>query len=631
MCGIVAYAGKEQAVNFLIESLRVLEYRGYDSSGVAIFTKNNNIQVKKASGKLIKLIEILNSSEKTELEGSVGIGHTRWATHGAPSDINSHPQTSESGDIILVHNGIINNYLEIKNFLIEAYNTKFVSDTDTEVIANLLSVNQKKYPDMKQAIRETIKKLEGNFALCILSEKYKNQIFLTCKEAPLIVGKAKNNSWFCASDSSALLSHTGEIYRLKDFQIAQISQTNKTNSEYNFQLFDENLNIIKSPEFLKISQNSQVLDKAGFKHYLLKEIHEQPVILRKLFSEYFDENLNIKFPDLNLSLLENINKILILGCGTAYYAGMVGKFLLETIAGIPTEIEFSSEILVKPNLLVDKNTLVIAISQSGETADTLMAVKKTLSKQAKLISINNRPDSTLACLCKNSSIFTYAGTEVSVAATKSFTAQLFCLYILAMYLNKNLTPEELLTLKKELHYQPQVLEQILSRKEKYREAILPYSKKIAFIFLGRGINYPIALEGALKLKEITYLQATGYAAGEMKHGPIATLDEHVPTISILLNGKTNNKTFQNVIEAQTRGSPAIAILHDEDLEFSKKMQAVLFVPKNYQSLNISDSLKELINPFACVLPLQLVAYYIAEYLGKDVDQPRNLAKSVTVE
>jgi glutamine---fructose-6-phosphate transaminase (isomerizing) len=623
MCGIVGYIGAEPALDFLLNSLRVLEYRGYDSSGVAVYDAEEGLQVLKVKGKLINLINLTSSNSP---KGQVGIGHTRWATQGVPSDINAHPHANGDSNVAIVHNGIISNYLELKEELIAKHNVSFSSDTDSEVVAHLVGVYLEEGLSLKDAMLQVIKKVKGSYALAVVSRTEPDKILLTCHEAPLVVGIGSKQDLYCASDSAALLQFTDQILRLKDSQVAELCKNGI------FKLYDAKGQQIKNPLVQTLSMDAQMMDKGGYKHYLLKEIHEQPAIIRKLIEAHFEPNLQVKFAGVNQKVLQGIERIIILGCGTAYYAGMIGKNILESLAQIPTELEFSSELMAKPVLANDK-TLVIAISQSGETADTLLAVKAALKKGARLLAVTNRPESTLANLAEGSTILTQAGIEVSVAATKSFTAQMLCLYLLGIYLAElrgTLPKEELEWIKSELRYIPQIMEQTLSRNESYKQKILPYANKGAFIFLGRGLNYPIALEGALKLKEITYIQATGYASGEMKHGPIATIDENVPTFSILPPGLTYHKSLHNAIEAKTRGAPSLGIVVDGDNEASKELDVCFYIPVLPFSAEY-EHLQDLFTPFISVLPLQLTAYYLAEYLGKDVDQPRNLAKSVTVE
>ncbi len=623
MCGIVGYIGQETALDYLLNSLRVLEYRGYDSSGIAVYSPKAGIQILKAKGKLSNLIDL---TEKQKIAGQVGIGHTRWATQGAPSDINAHPHSNAQSEIVIVHNGIINNYLALKEELINQYKIKFTSETDSEIFAHLIGVFTEQGLGLKEALQATIQKIKGTYALAVLSKKEPNKILLTCHEAPLVIGLGKNQDLFCASDSSALMQYTDQIIRLKDAQIAELGENGK------WVIYDEK-GIVINPEIQTLTLDPLLMDKGGYKHFLLKEIHEQPAILRKLLGVHLSDDLQIQFPKLDPKVLKGINRILILGCGTAYYAGMIGKIVLESLAQIPTELEFASELLARPSVLADEKTLVIAISQSGETADTLLAVKTALKKGARLLAITNRPESSLANLASGACILTQAGIEVSVAATKSFTAQILCLYFLAISLsetNKGLPEKQIEWIKQEMRYLPQIMEQTLSRAENYKKKILPYATKKAFIFLGRGLNYPIALEGALKLKEITYIQSAGYAAGEMKHGPIATIDEGVPTFSIITPGPLYHKTLHNAIEAKTRGAPSLGIVVDEDKEASQELDALFYIPTLPFSAEY-EHLQDLFTPFISVIPLQLSAYYLAEYLGKDVDQPRNLAKSVTVE
>ncbi len=623
MCGIVGYIGQDNALDYLINSLRVLEYRGYDSSGVAIYSPDGHIKIIKAKGKLNNLIEL---TARNPQKGKIGIGHTRWATQGIPSDINAHPHASSDSEVAIVHNGIINNFHELKEELIKNFKITFASDTDSEVIAHLLGLELKAGFSLKNSMLNIINKIKGSYALAAISKNDPNTIILTCHDAPIVIGIGKEKDLFCASDSAALLQYTDQIIRLKDRQVAEL----KLNGEY--LVFDGKTQKQITPQIQVLNADPVSLDKAGYKHFLLKEINEQPAIIRKLLAHHVKDNLKIEFAELKPELLKDINRILICGCGTAFYAGMIGKLALETLAKIPVEIEFASELLAR-EILVDEKTLIIAISQSGETADTLLAVKTALKKGAKLLAITNRSDSTLSALAEGGNILIQAGIEVSVAATKSFTAQMLCLYLLAINLaeiHNSLPSEKLNWLKNELRYLPQIMEQTLARSETYREKILPYAQQKAFVFLGRNFNYPIALEGALKFKELTYIQTTGYAAGEMKHGPIATIDETTPTLSILLPGSTYHKTLHNCIEAKTRGAPSLGVIDDLDKSARQELDTVFEVP----ALPFSEEYKEFqdfFSPFISVLPLQLIAYYLAEHLGKDVDQPRNLAKSVTVE
>jgi glucosamine--fructose-6-phosphate aminotransferase (isomerizing) len=624
MCGIVGYIGKNDALGYLLNSLKVLEYRGYDSSGVAIYApKEKKIKIVKSKGKLNNLIKL---TDDTPLHGTLGIGHTRWATQGIPSDINAHPHVNGNSSVAIVHNGIISNYLEIKEDLIKNHRVEFTSDTDSEVIAHLVGAALDEGATLREAMMQLIKRLKGSYAISVIYKNEPDKIMLACNEAPIVIGIGKQGELFCASDSAALLQYTDKIVRLKDSQIAELS------SDGEFYIIDSKTGAIVTPIVQTLTCDPVLMEKGGFKHFLLKEINEQPAIIRKLINHHLSAELDINFKLFSKEQLLKFERIMILGCGTAFYAGMTGKILLETLAKIPCDIEFSSEAISRP-ILADEKTLVIAISQSGETADTLLAVKSALAQGAKLLAVTNRPESSLAALAEGMNIFTQAGIEVSVAATKSFTAQIVCLYLFAFYLAEikgTVSKDKLKWMKQEIRYVPTMMEQVIARSASYREKILPYANKKAFIFLGRGLNYPIALEGALKLKELTYIQSTGYASGEMKHGPIATIDQEVPTLSIISPGALYHKTLHNAIETKTRGAPSIAIVTDSDKETEKELDVLFRVPDMPFSDEYPES-TDLFSPFVSVIPLQLIAYYLAEYLGKDVDQPRNLAKSVTVE
>jgi len=618
MCGIVGYVGKKDIIPVLLEGLHSLEYRGYDSSGIAIY-EHNNINVVKAVGKLSNLEEVLNKN-KTSSNGKngslhCGIGHTRWATHGEPSDVNAHPHFDRDEKIAVVHNGIIRNYQEVKEKLFKS-GIKFLSETDTEVIVQLIANNLKKSKSILEAICKSINELEGSYALAILFKDEPNKIYAVRKESPLVVGIGEKENYL-ASDSPTLCRFVDKIVRLGDDEIAEI--TNDKVIFYDFvgkKINKATQEVVKSKDFL---------DKKGFKHYLAKEIHEQAEVVSNLLNGLLpSSNSPIKLDYLNLdkSFLKNIDRILILACGTAYHSGLVGKYIVEYFASIPVEVQLASEFLNMKPLLTSKS-LVIGISQSGETADTIAAVKKALSTGAKLIGITNRTDSALADLAKKHLIISKAGLEVSVAATKTFIAQITVLYLLAIYIAEliNNNSEFYVNLKKELRLIPRLIDQALTRAEYYQEQVIKYAEKPDFVFIGRGINYPIALEAALKLKELSYIHASGYASGEMKHGPIAVLAPSVPVVSIVVPGEAYERVFQNSLEAKSRSAPMIAVAVDGDKKVESTFNTVLHIPH----------VSEILSPFLTVIPTQFLAYYIAEHLGCDVDQPRNLAKSVTVE
>lgn len=632
MCGIVGYIGNKEVIPILLDGLHSLEYRGYDSSGIAIYD-GSYLNVIKSAGKLSKLEEVLKCRGKVTLSlqngkngknGHVncGIGHTRWATHGEASDTNAHPHFDTDEKIAVVHNGIIRNYEEIKEKLIKS-GTKFTSKTDTEVIVQLIANNLNNVGTpftgarAINAICKSVNELVGSYALAILFKDEPHKIYAVRKESPLVIGLGEKENYI-ASDSPTLSQFVDRVVKLHDSEIAEITKEK-------VEFYDFSGNKIKK-EAQVITQTKDFLDKRGFKHYLAKEINEQADVVSNLLSEYLSVEAGLKpaFTKIDPDFLKNIDRILILACGTAYHAGLVGKHVLENLTSIPVEVQFASEFVgagLKPTLT--KKSLVIGISQSGETADTIASIKKAVLSGAKLIGITNRPDSALADLAGEYLIISKAGIEISVAATKTFIAQLTILYLLAIYIaeRRDVPMERLCDLKQEMRSIPQLIDQTLTRAEYYQEQVIRYSDKPDFVFIGRGINYPIALEAALKLKELSYIHASGYAAGEMKHGPIAVLDKNVPVVSIIVPGETHDRVLQNSIEAKARHAPMIAVACDGDKKVENVFDTVLHIPQ----------VSEILSPFLTVIPMQFLAYYIAEHLGRDVDQPRNLAKSVTVE
>ena len=625
MCGIIGYVGDKEIVPLLLKGLQCLEYRGYDSAGIAIH-EGHNLNVIKTIGKISKLEEVLKSKGSVSPSlpngknghGNCGIGHTRWATHGEPSDINAHPHFDTEEKTAVVHNGIIRNYQEVKERL-TSLGVKFVTQTDTEVIVQLISQNLKKTSVM-DAISKSVKELEGSYAIAILFKDEPDKIYAVRKEATLVIGIG-NGENFLASDTPTLSQFVDKVIRLNDNEITVVTK----NGVELYSLTGEKIK--KEPQ--TVTKTKDILDKKGFKHYLAKEINEQAEVISNLLKDFLPNSEKpVQFNHLKLdpSFLKTIDRILILACGTAYHAGLTSKYILENLTSIPTEVQFASEFSsrdwVTQSLLLTKKSLVIGISQSGETADTLAAVKKAISTGATLIGITNRADSALADLAKEHLILSKAGVEISVAATKTFTAQMIVLYLLAVYISEvRASNPELKKLKQELRELPQLVDQTLIRAEYYQEQIIKYADKPDFVFIGRGINYPIALEAALKLKELSYIHASGYASGEMKHGPIAVLDPKVPVVSIVVPGETYDRVIQNSLEAKSRSAPMIGVAVDGDKKAESIFDTVLHIPQ----------ISEIISPFLTVIPLQFLAYYIAEHLGRDVDQPRNLAKSVTVE
>jgi glucosamine--fructose-6-phosphate aminotransferase (isomerizing) len=610
MCGIIGYVGEKQAVSILINGLKKLEYRGYDSSGVGVINlKDQKISVRKIHGKIRNLEELVRLSPLPS--GCVGISHTRWATHGAPNKVNSHPHGDCGGKILVVHNGIIENYAELKTHLIKKGH-KFLSDTDTEIIAHLIEEYYQK--DLMSAVFKAIKDLRGAFAIGVVSSYEPNTLVAARVGSPLILGIGKDEN-FIASDVPAILEYTRRVIYLKDGQLAVLKK-----EKVNIFTFDG------KPVTPKIDQVNFKIDdvqKQGFAHFMLKEIHEQPNVLKQMIHLRLKGN-RVNLEGLNLSDKEfkAINKIVIVACGTAYHAGLVGKYLIESLSRIPVSIDVSSEFRYR-NPIVDKKTLVVAISQSGETADTLAAVREAKSKGAKIISVCNVVGSSLARE-SDGILYTHAGPEIGVASTKAYTAQLGMLYLFAIKLgmiHKNYPQKELEKLIKDFKEIPALYEKILKTKNDVARIARENSHFGCFLFLGRNINFPSALEGALKLKEISYIPAEGYPAGEMKHGPIALIDEYRAVVCIAPESETYEKMISNIQEIRSRKGKIITIATAGDKVIGHHSEHTIFVPHT----------NTLLTPLLVVLPLQLLAYYIAAARGCDVDQPRNLAKSVTVE
>ncbi len=611
MCGIVGYIGEKPAIDVLLNGLSHLEYRGYDSAGVALY-ENSDIEIYKASGKLINLKELVKDKEicKTSKKG---IGHIRWATHGLPTTVNAHPHTCNCKSLAIVHNGIIENFQELKEELLKL-GCNFVSETDTEVVAHLIAHKYTKCKDLLEAVRLSTLEIKGAYALCVMHKNAEDEIIVAKRNAPLLIGIGEGEN-FIASDIPAIIDYTKKAIYLNDNQVARV--TKDTVEIYNSDKSQGN-NKVENLPFEPIS-----LSKMGYKHYMLKEIHEQGDVVRNILSgRLISAEEDVKLDNITIDL-KNISRIQIIACGTSYHAGLVGKYVIEDLTGIPTDVEASSEYIYR-NKTANKNTLVIGISQSGETADTITAIKQVKEKGAKVLIITNRPDSTMARL--GDSLFSIdAGIEVSVAATKSYMAQLLALYLFAIYLAQNNPRVDMKAKLKEIKHDilqlPSKIEIILNNKDEIIEISKKYSGFKDFIFIARGINYPTALEGALKLKEISYINATGYPAGELKHGPIAMLDDSMPVLAILNDGIVYDKVLSNCQEARARQARLIGVASGMDDKNKEIFNDLIIIPK------ISD----FVSPALHAVVLQLLAYYIAGYLGKDVDQPRNLAKSVTVE
>lgn len=615
MCGIVGYIGYRDVVDVIFRGLTNLEYRGYDSAGIAL-RDEGKIKIFKSLGKLGNLKEELINHKSNLVNPIAGIGHIRWATHGSPSLVNAHPHTCTCGKLTVVHNGIIENYKVLREELIKK-GCEFRSQTDTETIAHLVANEYSNTKDLELAIRNAVQKLQGAYAICVMHKDVPDVIIGARKHAPMLVGVGENEN-FIASDTPAIIEYTKKAIYLDDNEIAIVTKDSIKITDINGNTINKKVEILP--------WEPVALSKLGYKHFMLKEIHEQPDIIRNILNgKIYDIDSPVVLNEVKIDIetLKKLNKIQIIACGTSLHAAMIGKYLIEDFAGIAVDVEPSSEYIYRKTT-TDASTLVIGVSQSGETADTITAIKQAKEKGSHILIITNRPDSNMARMA-NSLIPVNAGIEVSVAATKSYTAQLISFYLLALHLaeikgamDKNVIKK----IKHELIQLPIKIEEILSNTSTIQECAKNFSSFKNFIYIARGINLATAFEGALKLKEISYINATGYAAGELKHGPIAMLDETMPVLSILVpGGITYEKILSNSEEAKARNAKLIALTSSSDPNIDKLFDVVIRIPH----------VSEILSPAICCVPLQLLAYYIAEFLGKDVDQPRNLAKSVTVE
>jgi glucosamine--fructose-6-phosphate aminotransferase (isomerizing) len=609
MCGIVGYIGKKNAVDIVLCGLKKLEYRGYDSSGIAV-VKDRQLQIRRSVGKLKRLEE---SIEKNPLKANISIGHTRWATHGKPSEENAHPHTDPTKSIVIVHNGIIENYAVLKSGF-EKEGKEFKSETDTEVIAHLI---KKHYKDnLLYAVQETLKEIKGSYAFGVICKDEPDKIICARQDAPLIVGVGKGEN-FLASDIPALLSYTRDMIFLENGDIAEVTADKIVITDIE--------NNVKDREVKNIKWDSVQAEKEGYKHFMLKEIYEQPRAIENTFRGriYPDEGrVYIEEVKLSKEEVKNISNIYIVACGTSYYSGLVSKFMFENFAETPTEVDIASEFRYREPIL-NNNTLVVVISQSGETADTLAALRLAKSKSCTTFAVCNVVGSSMSREADHV-LYTHCGPEIGVASTKVFTGQLTALYMIALdwaCKKESLSKEELKKYLKELWEVPVKIGDFLKQVESVHEVAKKFAHKRDFLYLGRHVNYPIALEGALKLKEISYIHAEGYAGGEMKHGPIALIDVDMPIVAIAVKSRVYEKIISNIEEAKARGGTIIIIASDSDKTVADKGDSVIYIPD-------SD---EFVSPILSVIPLQLLAYYVAVILGCDVDQPRNLAKSVTVE
>ena len=614
MCGIVAYYGPNNAYEYLIKGLRRLEYRGYDSAGIALL--NGDLTIYKNQGKVSELEAI---AEGNNLEGNRGIGHTRWATHGEPNTVNAHPHQSQSGNIALIHNGIIENYATIKKVLMQRGH-EFKSETDTEVLTHLIEeIQVKEQVDLLEAVRLALNEVVGAYAIVILSKNDPNTLIAARKGSPLVVGISKEpGEFYLASDATPIIEYTNQVTYIDDNEIVAIQD-----GEMSVKTID---NVVKSPFIQELQISLDSLEKGGYEHFMLKEIFEQPKSIYDSMRGRFDaENLTFNMRSLEeyASKIKNLDRIIIIACGTSWHAGLVGEYLIEEFSRIPVEVEYASEFRYR-NPIITEDDLVIAISQSGETADTLAAIEMAKEKGATIYGICNVVGSSIPRVT-HAGAYTHAGPEIGVASTKAFTAQVTVLTLLALGIAEirgKITQDRLRTMFSELNTIPQKVEDLLqSCNEKCKEIAAIYKDASNCLYLGRGYNFPVALEGALKLKEISYIHAEGYPAAEMKHGPIALIDEEMPVIVVATKRNYYEKVLSNIQEVKARKGKIIAVVTEGDEKVAEIADHYIEIPDTEDSLT----------PILATIPLQLLSYYIAVMRDCNVDQPRNFAKSVTVE
>jgi glutamine---fructose-6-phosphate transaminase (isomerizing) len=615
MCGIIGYIGEKQVLPILIDGLRRLEYRGYDSAGIAVL-RSGEIELRRSAGKLARLEEVIAAQP---LEGDYGIGHTRWATHGRPTEENAHPHRDCTGRIVVVHNGIIENYLDLKRQL-QQEGHRFVTETDTEIVAHLVE-REMRDDGLENAVRRALLYMRGLFALVLISADDPNKIVTVRNGPPIVVGLGERE-FFVASDIPAILSHTRDVVFLGDEEMAIITPSGVEFTDYSGRAV--------SAKSTRVSWDPVMAEKAGYKHFMLKEIFEQPWAVREtVLGRASVETGKVFLNEIDLpnEALEEIERVVILACGTSWHAGLTAKFLFESLARLPVEVDYGSEYRYR-DPIVSRNTLAVVITQSGETADTLAALREARKKGARSIAICNVVGS-MATRETDGTVYTHAGPEIGVASTKAFTTQIVALHLLALYLGQvrgTITPDEARPHLEALTQLPLLIEHALKCEPVTEEIAKRFYQRSDFLYLGRGINYPIALEGALKLKEISYIHAEGYPAGEMKHGPIALIDEKMPVVAIAPNDHVFEKMIGNIQEVKARGGSVVALTTAAREGLLKE----LLDPEEDFLITVPDA-HPLLMPVLMALPLQLLAYHIAVRRGCDVDQPRNLAKSVTVE
>ncbi len=610
MCGIVGYIGNQKASNILINGLKRMEYRGYDSAGMSVFVDNQILTLKK-KGYVDELNKLIGQNT---FDSTIGIAHTRWATHGIPNDNNAHPHKDNSGNISIVHNGIIENYQILKTKLLqEGY--FFKTDTDTEVLAVFIGALYDKVQDIETAVRLALSEVDGTFGMLVLSTYEPDKLIAARRGSPLLFGIGENE-YIVASDASAIIQHTKQVIFLNDNEMAIITRNGYTTKTISNQE-------VKS-QIEEIEFGLDQIEKGGYEHFMLKEIIEQSETFRDSFrGRLIVDRGNVKLGGLNsvADKLRNADRIIITACGTSWHSALVGEYLIEHLANIPVEVEYASEFRYR-NPVLRQNDIVIAISQSGETADTLAAIKEAKQKGITVLGIVNVVGSSIARETE-AGIYIHAGPEIGVASTKAFTSQVAVLTLLALYLGrmKNISQTEGMKIAREMASIPEKINKIIEFREDINKIAKEYANASNFLYLGRGYNFPIALEGALKLKEISYIHAEGYPAAEMKHGPIALINENMPVVVIATKDEIYDKVFSNIQEVRTRGGKVIAIATEGDDRLKNEVEHVIYIPETLP----------LLTPVLSVIPLQLLAYYIAKELDREIDKPRNLAKSVTVE
>jgi len=612
MCGIIGYVGSKHAESILIDGLKRLEYRGYDSAGIAV-ADSGEIVIRRTEGKIHRLEHMLSNGQS--VKGTVGVGHTRWATHGRPSEDNAHPH--RAGDIVLVHNGIIENHAELRTYLAEEGHN-FTSETDTEVACHLIQEFYRQSKSMPKAIRETLNRIRGSYAFVVMNVHDEGTLYLARKGSPLVVGLGEKEN-FVASDIPALLPHTNRVAFFEDGDFGIMTSTG-------LEVFDESMKPVERT-VQRVPWNPLIAERGGFKHFMLKEIFEQSRVIEDTLAGrvlHSEQTVNLQeIADLFEGQgLDPYKEVVIVACGTSLHAGLVGKYVIESMSRLPVTVDYGSEFRYR-SPIIGPSTLVISISQSGETADTLAAVRQAREDGAKVLSICNMVGSSIA-RTSDAALYTHAGPEIGVASTKAFTAQLIVLILLALELGRRSGRLDHARMREgiaALAQLPRLINAILDKSEQIKRIADHYAYAQHALYIGRGVNYPVALEGALKLKEISYIHAEGFPAGELKHGPIALIDEGVPVVALAARDATYEKVLANIEEVKARGASVIALATEGDQEIEKKVDEVIYIP----------DVPWYLTPVTAVLPLQLLAYYVADHKGTDVDQPRNLAKSVTVE